>query len=47
MKVLANKQKNCKLCNSKCLYNPLPPAITSGGNFVRAMLNCCFSATAA
>ena len=26
---------------------PLPPAITSGGNFVRAMLNCCFPATAA
>ena len=27
--------------------NPLPPAIASGGNFVWAMLNCCFPATAA
>ena len=29
------------------IINQLPPAITSGGNFVRAMLNCCFPATAA
>ena len=27
--------------------NPLPPAITREGNFVRAMLKCCFLATAA
>ena len=27
--------------------NPLPPSITSKGNFVRAMLNCSFPAIAA
>ena len=35
------------LQNLKIDLNPLPPAITSGGNFVQAMLNRCFSATAA
>ena len=29
------------------IINPLPTAITSGGNFVRAMLNCRFPAAAA
>ena len=41
---ILNKEEITILPNE---LNPLPPAITSGGNFVRAMLNCCFPATAA